>query len=112
MRMNKLAVTLSAVAAVSLAAIVFGAQRSSDRNGTITPWKAMSLAEARTGGHAVQATYEFEDGNWQYAVLVVAKHKLWEVEMNRNSGKIGDVETADPSGEAKEFEGDLKRAIR
>ncbi|HEY3781563.1 MAG TPA: PepSY domain-containing protein [Fimbriimonadaceae bacterium] len=85
---------------------------SQDRAGKITPWEAMSIAEHKTNGKAFNATYEHEDGLWGYSVMVVSKGKLWEVEINAKTGKVGDVEGADPAGEGKELTGDLQRALK
>lgn len=80
--------------------------------GKVTPWQAMKLAEGKTGGKAMQATFEFEDGHWIYGVIVVGKGKLSEAEIDATTGKFGDVEQITPSEEAKELEGDLNRAMK
>lgn len=108
--------TIAAVAALGVGsfAFAFTALHHGQRPAPISklrPDQAIHLAVEKTGGEAIQATFEFEDGKWQYAVLVVKNHKLMEVELNAMNGKIGDVETADPAGEAKEFESDLKAAM-
>jgi uncharacterized membrane protein YkoI len=83
-----------------------------DRSGKITPWEAMKIAEQKSNGKAIEATYEFEDGKWGYSIMVVSKGKLYEVELNAKTGRVGDVEEASASGEAKEFQSDLEHALK
>ena len=75
----------------------------------ISPVDAMKLAEGKTGGKAKIATFEFEDGNWIYGVVVVKAHKLMEVEIDATSGKVGDVESFTADSEAKEFRAELAK---
>jgi hypothetical protein len=104
-------ISASVVAGAALLCSAIAAP-SKDRTGKISPWEAMSIAEAKTKGKAFNATYEYEDGKWGYAVIVVAKGKIWEVELDGKTGKVGDVEAADPAGEGKELTGDLQRALK
>ena len=85
---------------------------SSTPTGKVTPWAAMGTAAAKTGGKPFQATFEFEDGRWQYGVLVVKAGKIFEVEINATTGVVGDVEGITPGGEAKEFKSELEGIIK
>ncbi|MHB8636863.1 MAG: PepSY domain-containing protein [Fimbriimonadaceae bacterium] len=77
-------------------------------SGKVAPWTAMKTASVKTGGKAFQATFEYEDGRWQYGVLVVKGGKISEVEINATTGVVGDVEGITPAGEAKEMRADLE----
>ncbi len=100
------------IAFASVAIAAYGFENAlQDRVGKITPWEAMKVAEARTSGKAIEAVYEFDDGAWGYAVYVAAKGKLYEVEISK-TGKVGDVEGANPAEEAKELESDLNKAMK
>lgn len=79
--------------------------------GKIMPWAAMRIATGRTGGRAVSATYEMDEGHWIYGVIVVANHELKEVELDPITGKIGDTESITPDGEAKEYRAELAAAL-
>jgi hypothetical protein len=81
-------------------------------SGKVTPWEAMATARAKTHQRPVQATFEFEDGHWQYAVLTAGHGSATEVEINAQTGKVGDVEKADPAGEAKELQTLLAREMK
>jgi len=87
-------------------------QTPSSPQGKITPWEAMNIAVKRTGGHAINANFEFDDGHWVYGVMVVSKGRLKEVEIDTMSGKIAEIEDATPAGEAKEIASDLNRALK
>jgi uncharacterized membrane protein YkoI len=78
----------------------------------VTPVQAMSAAERKTGGKAAMANFEFDEGHWIYAVIVAKNHKLMEVEVNSETGKVDDSEDATPEGEAKEFQQELTRLIK
>jgi len=80
--------------------------------GKVTPWAAMATAAARSGGKPFQATFEFEDGRWQYGVMVLKAGKIFEVEINATTGAVGDIEGVTPGGEAKEFKTELERMIK
>jgi hypothetical protein len=81
-------------------------------SGKVTPWAAMKTAAAKTGGKPFQAVFEFEDGRWQYGVLVLRGGKISEVEINATTGAVGDVEGITPAGEAKEAKSELEAAIK
>ena len=85
---------------------------STPPTGKVTPWAAMHTAASKTGGTAFKAIFEFEDGHWQYAVLVLKGKKISEVEINATTGAVGDVEGVDPSGEANEFRSELQGVIK
>lgn len=108
--MQRKTIIFSAIVAAAVAAAAAG-QRTVP-SGKITPWQAMKTATQRASGRAVQATFEFEDGKWIYGVIVAGKGKLSEVEIDANTGKVGDVEKIEPASEAKEYEGDLRRALK
>jgi hypothetical protein len=81
-------------------------------SGKVAPWEAMKIATKKTGGRALGANFEFDDGHWIYGVTVVTKGKLQEVEIDPTSGKIGEVENITPDGEAKETKSDLQKALK
>ena len=76
----------------------------------ISPAQAKAAAVKRIPGKAQSAKYEFEDGHWQYAVLVQNKKGLYEVEVDATSGKVTDTEKTTPAEEAKEAAADAKAA--
>lgn len=102
------AVTALVIAAAPLA----GAQGKSAPSGKITPWAAMKTAADKTGGRAVNATFEFEDNKWIYGVIVVHGKKLQEAEIDATTGKLGDIEDIDPAGEGKEITAELEKALK
>lgn len=82
--------------------------------GKITPWAAMKIATEKVPGHALNATYEFDEGHWVYGVMVVTggtKKEIKEVELDPTTGKVGDVEAVTPEGEAKEMTAELNKAL-
>ncbi|MDR3692340.1 MAG: PepSY domain-containing protein [Fimbriimonas sp.] len=79
--------------------------------GKITPWDAMKIATKASGGKALQATYEFDDGQWIYGVMVVKNHKLLEVEIDPTTGKVNETEATTPDAEIKELKADLAKAV-
>ena len=79
--------------------------------GKVTPWQAMATAEKATGGHAVQALFEYEGGKWIYGVVVLKGHKLLEVELSSDTGKVGDTEEITPTEEGKETAAELTRVV-
>ena len=73
-----------------------------------------SLATAavkKLGGQALSAKYEFEDGHWQYAVLVKNKAGLYEAEVSSTTGRVTATEKTTPAEEAGEAAAD-KKAIQ
>lgn len=78
----------------------------------ITASQAKAAAVKKVPGSAQSATYEFEDGKWQYAVLVNgSRGGLYEVEVDATSGKVTDTEKTTPAEEAQEAAADKKAAM-
>lgn len=75
----------------------------------ITPVAAMNAAAKKTGGKAVMAIFEFDEGKWNYGVIVVKNHKLTEVDVDPTTGKAGATEAVTPSDEAAEFKDALSK---
>lgn len=108
---------LTATAALSMTGMAF-AQTAAKPASAPTPPKAkiaQKRAEAtagkKIGGKVVSSTYEFEDGRWQYAVLVKnAKGEMFEVEVNATTGKVMATEKTTPADEAKEAAADKAKA--
>jgi hypothetical protein len=80
--------------------------------GKITPWAAIKIAVAHTPGQALNANFEFDEGKWVYGVMIVTRQGLKEVELDPNTGKVGDVESITPEGEAKETAQELRAALK
>lgn len=110
--MNKNPLILSAIILVASAVALAKLEGRPEPSGKVTPWAAMKTAAAKTGGKPFQATYEFEEGKWSYAVVVVKDGKLSEVEIDANTGKVGDVEGVTPEGEAKEVKAEFAKAAK
>ena len=95
-----------AVGTVIMAGTAFAAARS-------TPAQAEAAAVKKIPGKATAAKYEFEDGHWQYAVVVVDKAKqMYEVEVNAATGKVTDTEKTSAAEEASEAAADKKAAMK
>jgi uncharacterized membrane protein YkoI len=88
-------VTAIAIIGVLLPAVSFAATR-------ITATQAKAAALSRISGKALSAKYEFEDGHWQYAVLVQQGRALYEVEVNAQTGRVTDSERTTPEEERSE----------
>ena len=78
----------------------------------ITPVQAMKAAEAKTGGKATLAIFEFDEGHWIYGVVVVKNHKLTEVDVDPVTGKAGATEAVTPDDEAKEMKDALAKMTK
>ena len=103
MLMGGLALTLSGT-------ILAGAALAAAR---ITPAQAEAAAVKKIPGRAMSAKYEFEDGHWQYAVVVVDKAKqMYEVEVNGATSRVTDTEKTSPGEEAGEAAADAKAAMK
>ena len=64
-------------------------------------------------GTAQSAKYEFEDGHWQYAVVVADKAKqLYEVEVNAATGKVTDTEKTSAAEEGQPRPPPTKKRLR
>ena len=80
-------------------------------SGKVPPWDAMKTAAAKVHGRALNANFEYEDGHWQYGVMVLTGKSIKEVEVNAMTGAAGDVENVDPAKEAREVQEELNAAI-
>ncbi len=78
----------------------------------VSPVEAMKAAEAKYGGKATLAMFEFDEGHWIYGVMVVNDHKLIEVDVDPLTGKAGDKEAVTPADEAKEFADELTKMTK
>ena len=78
----------------------------------VTPVQAMKAAEAKVGGKAAMAMFEFDEGHWIYGVIVAKNHKLMEVDVDPITGKAGDSEDVTPEDEGKEFQQELAKLIK
>ena len=77
----------------------------------ITAKQAEAAAVKKIPGTAKSSKYEFEDGHWQYAVIVTTKAgQMYEVEVNSTTGKVTDTEKTSATEEAKEEAADKKKA--
>ena len=77
----------------------------------ITPAQAKAAAVKKIPGKALSAKYEFEDGHWQYAVLVKNKKgEMYEAEVNSMTGRVTATEKTTPAEEASEAAADKKAA--
>lgn len=79
----------------------------------ITPHQAEAAAVKKIPGKATSAKYEFEDGHWQYGVIVMGKHGgMYEVEVDSATGRVTDSEKTTPSEEAREAAADKRAAMK
>ena len=107
---NTLAVAgLCAMASLLPSSTVFAAPVSAHR---ISAAQAEAAAVKKIPGKAVSAKYEFEDGHWQYAVLVKKGNALYEVEVNATNGKVLDTERTSMAEERSEAAADQRAAMR
>ena len=105
---NKVLVT--GIALTLAGTVVAGAAFAAAR---ITPAQAEAAAIKKIPGKALSAKYEFEDGHWQYAVVVADKTKqLYEVEVNSTTGKVTATEKTSAAEEASEAAADKKAAAK
>lgn len=77
----------------------------------VTPVEAIRIARTKVPGRALQANFEYAEGKWIYAVMIVSGKTLKEVAVDPMSGKIGDIETVTPDDEAKEVRSELQNAL-
>ena len=77
----------------------------------VTPVEAIKIAKGKVSGQALNANFEFAEGKWVYGVMIVSGKTIKEVEIDPMTGKIGDVETVTPEGEAAEMRDELTKAI-
>lgn len=76
----------------------------------ISAQEAEAAAVKKLGGKATSSKYEFEDGRWQYAVIVKNDKGMYEAEVNATTGKVMDSEKTSEAEEAKEAAADAKKA--
>lgn len=77
----------------------------------LSPKQAEAAAVKKFPGKAISAKYEYEDGRWQYAVLVQTKKSgMMEVEVNSTTGAIYASEKTNAADEAKEAAADAAKA--
>jgi hypothetical protein len=98
-------------AAAMVATAVLSAEAKAPK-AKITPAQAEAAATKKIQGKATSAKYEFEDGHWQYAVLVENKTGLYEVEVNATTGKVMDTERTTPDEEEREAAADKAAAAK
>lgn len=103
--------TLAVLGSMQTAGALFGAPVQPAPQCKISPVDAIKIAQAKVKGKTIQANFEFDEGHWVYGVMIVQGNVIKEVEIDPMSGKIGDVETVTPAGEAKEMETALNSAI-
>lgn len=96
------------LAAGGLTLALLGAAHAADAK--ITPAQAKAAAVKKMSGKALSAKYEFEDGRWQYAVLVQKGKDLYEVEVSAKDGRVLDTEKTSMAEEKAEAEADKKAA--
>lgn len=79
----------------------------------VTARQAEAAAVRRIPGQALSAKYEFEDGHWQYAVLVKSgKGQLYEAEVSALTGQVTASEKTSAAEEATEAAADQKAALK
>ncbi len=103
------------LAAATVAAIVFSAlpANAAPPKARVSAQQAEAAAVRRIPGHALSAKYEFEDGHWQYAVLVKdSKGQLYEAEVSAATGKVTATEKTSAAEEASEAAADKKAAMK
>jgi len=102
-------------AAAALAAAVFSAPPTFavPPKARISARQAEAAAVRRIPGKALSAKYEFEDGHWQYAVLVKSsKGQLYEAEVSAQTGQVTATEKTSAAEEASEAAADRKAAMK
>ena len=104
-------ITLPAAAGLALA-LLGAAQAGAKPAAKITAAQAKAAAVKKIPGTAQSAKYEFEDGHWQYAVIVKGKKgDLYEAEVNSTTGRVTATEKTTPAEEAAEAAADKKAAM-
>lgn len=99
--------TLGALSLAAALLVVVPANAASHK-AKITPKQAKAVAVKAVPGTALSAKYEFEDGRWQYAVLVKNHQgQLYEVEVSP-AGKVLDQEKTSAAEENSEAAADKK----
>lgn len=78
----------------------------------ISPVMAMDAAKKKVGGKPVMALFEFDEGRWNYGVIVVKGAQMMEVDVDPMTGKAGATEAVTPDDEAKEFKAALMKLAK
>ncbi len=112
--------SLAAFAVLGGSLLAGGAMAQTPTSGKSTPAapkpkvsakQAEAVAVKKIGGKALSAKYEFEDGHWQYAVIVKNKKgELYEVAVNSTTSAVLNTEKTSVAEEAKEEADDKKKA--
>ena len=101
---------LTTAVAASALSIALSAFAGSPPKPKLSSAQAAAAATRHIPGKAMSSKYEFEDGRWQYAVLVKGKSGLYEVEVDPTTGKILDQERTSAAEESKEAAADKAAA--
>lgn len=109
---RSLAATAGAAAALILPALSAHAQGTAPTppRPKIGAKQAEAAAQKKLGGKVVSSKYEFEDGRWQYAVLIQKGKDLYEAEVSATTGKVLDTEKTSAAEEAQEDAANKKKA--
>ena len=108
--MNKDTLSLALAASFALAGLTAAIAAPTPK---ISASQAEIAAVKKIPGKATSAKYEFEDGKWQYAVLVHGKQGgLYEVEVSATTGRVTDTEKTSAGEEASEAASDKKAAMK
>ena len=98
------------VLAVFVAVAADAAMAATPPKPKLSASRAKSIAAKKMNGVAKSAKYEFEDGRWQYAVIVTKGAEMYEVEVDPTTGKVLDSEKTSAAAEAKEEAADKAKA--
>lgn len=109
-RLAAVALTCALGGSVLVAGAQHGARQPAPRC-SISPVDAIKVATARVPGRPLWANFEFAEGKWVYAVMIVNGKSIKEVEVDPMTGKPGAIEVVTPNDEAKEVRDDLSVAI-
>lgn len=74
----------------------------------ISAHTAERTAARKLHGKAISSKYEFEDGRWQYGVIVMKGKQEYEVEVSATTGKVLDMEKTSAAEEANEAAAEKK----
>ncbi len=98
--------SLTPLAAAAAALALVGTAQAAPPKAKTSPAQASAAAVRHIPGRVRSTKYEFEDGRWQYAVLVSGRHGgLYEVEVDGTTGRVTDTEKTTPAEEAREAAG-------
>ena len=99
-------ISLTSAVAASILAVSLSAWAGAAPKPKLSAMQAEAAATRHIPGKAMSSKYEFEDGHWQYAVIVKGKSGLYEVEIDPTTGKILDQERTSAAEEKKEAAAD------